>query len=220
MTHPDYFVDRSHILIAGVTGARTDYGGKTALANWWADTWGRQSNDVVIFANYKLDDAPEQQADAVASTVDELAGPIRRGATYVCLSPTSSDWQAVHRRLREAVDALPDDMSVMLVHDEAPELDGDTLQWFVRVAGNGSNCKSLVLAQAPGDLPSAVRRQTILAWVGPATGNDRHVFRANQRENHFDAIQSKHDPYVWSVLTGPADEDRDTYDPVPEEYAG
>lgn len=220
MTHPSYFTDRSHVLIAGVTGARTDYGGKTALANWWADNWGRQANDVVIFANFKLDDAPEQHADAVATSVREIAGAIREGATYICLSPTDSDWEAVHRRLREAVDALPNDMTIMVVHDEAPELDEDSLQWFVRVAGNGSNCKSLVLAQAPGDLPSAVRRQTILAWVGPATGNDRHVFRANQRENHFDAIQSEHDPYVWSILTGPADEDRDTYDPVPEAYAG
>lgn len=28
----EYFRDRSHLLICGVTGARTDYGGKTALA--------------------------------------------------------------------------------------------------------------------------------------------------------------------------------------------
>jgi len=219
MTHPDYFVDRSHILICGVTGARTDYGGKTALATWWSDTHGRVANDVVIFGNYKLDDAPEQHADAVATSVQEIAGAIRDGATFVCLSPTNSDWEQVHRRLREAVDALPDDMSKMVVHDEAPELDEDALQWFVRVAGNGSNCKSLVLAQAPGDLPSAVRRQTILTWVGPATGNDEHVFRANQRSNHFDYIRNEHDPYVWTVMTGPADDDRDTYDPVPEGYA-
>lgn len=215
----EYFRDRSHLLICGVTGARTDYGGKTALATWWADNWGRKANDVVIFGNYKLDDAPERHADAVATTVDELAGPIRDGKTFICLSPTSSDWEAVHRRLRSAVDALPSDMRKMVVHDEAPELDEDALQWFVRVAGNGSNCKSLVLAQAPGDLPSAVRRQTILTWVGPATGNDRHVFRANSRDNHFEYIRKEHEPYVWTVMTGPAESDRDTYDPVPEVYA-
>jgi len=215
----EYFCDRSHLLICGVTGARTDYGGKTALATWWADNWGRKANDVVIFGNYKLDDAPERHADAVATAVDELAGPIREGATFICLSPTSSDWEAVHRRLRDAVDALPSDMRKMIVHDEAPELDEDALQWFVRVAGNGSSCKSLVLAQAPGDLPSAVRRQTILTWVGPATGNDRHVFRANSRGNHFEYIREEHDPYVWTVMTGPAESDRDTYDPVPEVYA-
>jgi hypothetical protein len=215
----DYFTDRSHVLLAGVTGARTNYGGKTAIATWWADNWGRQANDLVIFGNYKLDDAPERHADVVVSTVEEIAGAVRSGATYVCLSPTSSDWEAVHRRLRAAVEALPADMDKFVIHDEAPELDEESLQWFVRVAGNGANCKSLILSQAPGDLSKSVRRQTILAWVGPATEDDRAVFTANKRGNHFDHILEEHEPYVWSVLTGPADEDRDTYDPVPEEYA-
>jgi hypothetical protein len=215
----DYFTDRSHLLLAGVTGARTDYGGKTAIATWWADNPGRAAFDVVIFGNFKLDDGPERHADVVVNTVEEIAGAIRSGETYICLSPIDADWEAVHQRLRAAIEALPTEMDKFVIHDEAPELDEDALQWFVRVAGNGANCKSLILAQAPGDLPNAVRRQTILAWVGPATGNNEHVFTANNRRNHFDYIRDAHDPYVWTVMTGPADEDRDTYDPVPEEYA-
>lgn len=85
--------------------------------------------------------------------------------------------------------------------------------------GNGASCKSLVLAQAPGDLSMAVRRQCILSWVGPVSEDNRHVFEANKRGHHFDALQEEHGPYVWSVLTGPDPEDRDTYDPVPEDYA-
>lgn len=216
---PDYLTDRSHMLIAGVTGARTHYGGKTALATWWCDVWGRQSNDVVIFGNFKLDDAPEEHADAVVHTVEEIAPAIRDGATFITLSPTSSDWEAVHRRLRAAVDALPKDLNKLVVHDESPELDEEALLWFVRVAGNGSNCKSLVIAQAPGDLGMGVRRQCILTWIGPATEDNRHVFSANKRENHFDYIREEHDPYVWTVLLGPGDDDRDTFDPVPEDYA-
>jgi len=215
----DYFRDRSHVLIAGVTGARTDYGGKTSLATWWVDKWSRQVADVVIFANVKGDDAPEEHADAVVTTVEEIPGAIRSGATVICLSPRDYDWEAVSRRLKQGVQALPDDMEKVVVLDEAPELDEDALLWFVRVAGNGNACKSLVLAQAPGDLSMKVRRQTILAWVGPATEDNSHIFEANHRGNHFEHIREVHEPYVWTVMTGPADEDRDTYDPVPEVYA-
>ena len=215
----EYLTDRSHILIAGVTGARTDYGGKTALANWWASTHGREAFDVVIFGNFKHDDGPERHAEVVARTVDEVAGAMGDGAQHVCLSPTDPDWPAVSERLRSFVDALPTDLSKLVVLDEAPELDDEALQWFVRVAGNGANCKTLVLSQAPGDLPQAVRRQCILAWVGPVTENNRHVFRANNRENHFRAMLEEHDPYHWSVLLGPDDQDRDHFKPVPEEFA-
>jgi hypothetical protein len=220
VTQPDYFTDRSHVLIAGVTGARTDYGGKTALANWWCATHGREAFDVVIFGNFKHDDGPESEADVVATSVDEVAGAMGDGAEYICLSPHSADWEATTRRLRSLLEALGDDGgSKLVVLDEAPELDADALQWFVRVAGNGADCKALVLSQAPGDLPQAVRRQCILCWVGPVQENNRHVFRANARENHFDAMLEQHEPYHWSVITGPADDDRDHYEPVPEAYA-
>lgn len=215
----EYLTDRSHVLIAGVTGARTDYGGKTSLANWWAATHGRASKDLVLFVNPKLDDAPEEHAEAVAGDVDGVADAMAGGATHICLSPTDPDWEAVTRRVQAFVDALPTDLEKLVVLDEAPELDAEALLWFVRVAGNGAACKTLVLAQAPGDLPMGVRRQCILCWVGPVSEDNRHVFRANKRENHFEAMREEHDPYEWSVLLGPADEDRDHYEPVPQEYA-
>lgn len=217
MSEADYMTDQSHFLITGVTGARTDYGGKTSLATWWADTHGRAAFDVVIFANVKNDDAPEQHADAVVDDVEGIGRAIGDGAQFVTLSPTDHDWEAVSRRLKQFVQALPDDMSKFVVLDEGPELDEDAILWFVRVAGNGNSTKTLLLSQEPGAVPG--RGQCILVWIGPVQENQRHVFRANKRENHFDAMREQHEPYHWSVLLGPEDTDRDHYRPVPEEYA-
>lgn len=215
----DYLTDRSHILIAGVTGARTDYGGKTALANWWATKWGRSAFGLVLFLNFKQDRAPAEYAEIEVDSIEGVATAMSEGHTHICLTPTDPDWQAVHDRVRDFVDALPKEIDKLVVHDEAPEYDDESLMWFVRVAGNGANCKSLVIAQAPGDLSMAVRRQTILCWVGPVSEDNRHVFQANHRENHYRWMREHHEPYQWSVLLGPEDSDRDTFEPVPEEYA-
>lgn len=214
-----YFTDRSHVFIAGITGARTDYGGKTGLANWWASTHGVSAFDLVLFLNFKQDRPPAEYADVEVGSVEAVADAMAGGHRHICLTPTDPDWEAVHERVAAFVRELPREMEKFVVHDEAPEYDTDSLLWFVRVAGNGANCKSLVLAQAPGDLSMAVRRQCILCWVGPVSEDNRHVFEANKRGHHFDALQEQHEPYWWSVLTGPEDSDRDTYRPVPEEYA-
>jgi len=214
----DYFTDRSHILIAAPTGSRTVYGGKTTVATWWSDAHGRASKDLVLFVNVKLDDAPEEHADAVATDLEEVAGAMRRGATYICLSPHSADWEAVSRRVQGFVRELPDDLEKMVVLDEAAEMDAEAVLYLVRTAGNGHNCKTVILQQNPGDLSTSVRGQTILTWVGPVTGNNRGVFSANDLGVHYDAIKKEHDPYEWSVLTGPDKTDRDHYEPVPEEY--
>lgn len=213
----EYFTDTTHFLITGVTGARTNFGGKTSLATWWADTHGRAAFETVLFFNPKLDDSPEKHADATASSVQEVAGAMSEGHEFITFSPTDPDWTAVSRRFQEFVQALPPDMDKFVVLDEAPELDQDAIKWFVRVAGNGNNTKTLVLSQEPGAVEG--RGQMVLIWVGPVQENNRHVFRANQRENHFDAMKEEHEPYHWSVMLGPGDDDRDHYEPVPEVYA-
>jgi hypothetical protein len=214
----DYFTDRSHILIAAPTGSRTVYGGKTSLATWWCDSPGRSEKDLVLFVNVKLDDAPEQHADAVAQDVDEVAGAMANGAQWITLSPKNPDWAEVSRRVQEFIQALPSDMEKLVVLDETPELDQEAVLWFVRVAGNGNNVKTLLLAQNPGDVSTSVRGQTILCWVGPVTGNNRGVFEANDRGRHYEALKKEHEPYHWSVITGPDPEDRDYYEPVSERY--
>jgi len=212
-----YFRDRSHVLISGVSGSRTNYGGKTALATYWAAEHG-QAFDLVVFCNFKQDGVA-RHFDVEVGSVSSLAGAMADGARHVVLTPTDPDWQAVHDRLAAFVRELPQEMDKLVVHDEAPEYDAESLLWFVRVAGNGTNCKSLVVAQAPGDLSTSVRRQCVPCWVGPATEQNRHYFRANTYENHFEHILEAHEPYMWTVITGPGDDDRDTYSPVPERYA-
>lgn len=214
----DYLTDRSHLFIAAPTGARTEYGGKTTLATWLCDTHGRASKDLVLFANVKLDDGPERHADAVCQDLHEVGQAVGNGATFVCLSPTNPDWVEVSRRVEAFVQELPSDMEKMVVLDEAPELDEEAVLWFCRVAGNGNNTKTIVLSQNPGDVSTSVRGQTILVWVGPATGNNRAVLEANNHGAHFDALQQQQ-PYHWSVLLGPEPADRDHYKPVPERYA-
>jgi hypothetical protein len=215
----DYFTDRSHLLITGVTGARTDYGGKTTVANYLFDTAGKAAFDLRLFVNVKLDDGPEKTADVVCQSIDEVATAMGDGHRHICLSPTDYDWEAVSRRVRDFVRELPDDMEKFVVLDEAPEMDEDALMWFCRVAGNGNNVKTLLLSQNPGDMPSSLRTNVILVWVGPATGNNKHIFEANNRRAHYEHIRENHDPYEWTVMTGPDAADRDYYDPVPEEYA-
>jgi hypothetical protein len=213
-----YFNDRSHLFIAAPTGSRTRYGGKTTLATWWCDTYGRAAFDVVLFVNVKLDDAPEQHADAVAQDLPEVGEAFGAGAEFVCLSPLRSDWEEVSRRVQAFVEALPADMDKAVVLDEAPELDEDAVLWFTRVAGNGANTKTLVLSQNPGDVSTSVRGQCILCWVGPATGNNRAVLEAAGRGEHYQQLVEQ-DPYHWSILLGPEASDRDEFEPVPEEYA-
>jgi len=214
MTH-EFLTDRSHVLISGVTGARSRYGGKTALANWWLCE-PAQRDDLRIFLNPKHDE--EVRGRSVAS-VEELAREMRDGHRHFDLAPQSSDWETVSERLMMFVRALPQLMSKTVVIDEAPEMDEEALLTMVRVLGNMATCKTLLLAQAPGDLPVKIRRQVVLAWVGPFTGSNAHVFEANDLGAHVDHLHEQ-GPYEWSVILGPAPEDRVEFAPVPEEFAG
>lgn len=222
MSDASYLRDLAHVMMCGITGARTRYGGKTAWAVWWAENWGRQEFDVVIFYNPKGDESPEKFADVTVRDSDQAAHAIGNGAEFVTISPGHSNWEGEHERLRELVqwlgDELDEDQRIAVVHDEAPEYDGDSLQGFVRVDGNGSRCKSIVLAQTPGDVSKGVRGQCILGWIGPITGEQSGIFQANQRANHYGWLRAQQ-PYEWTIITGPGSEDRDVYAPVPEVYA-
>jgi hypothetical protein len=213
----DYFTDGTHFLISAPTGSRTKYGGKTSLATWWCDVHGRAGFDQVLFFNPKIDETPEEHADAVASDYKELGTALANGHQFVCFSPLTEDWEEESRRFKSFMMNLNQNTDRMVVLDEAAQLDQDVVQWFVRVAGNGWNCKTLVLSQKPNSVEG--RDCMALIWIGPTDENCRHVFTKNNRGNHFQNMLEEHEPYTWSVLLGPADEDRDFYKPVPEEYA-
>jgi hypothetical protein len=213
-----YFQDKSHMLLTGITGSRTQYGGKTALATWWCDEPGR-AFDLEIFANVKQDDVGAVLEDFTeVSSVDGVASAMADGRRRIILTPTDPDWAAVSRRLEAFVRELPSDMTKLVVLDEVPELDEEAVLSFVRVHGNGANCKTLAIAQSPTDVSNSVVKQTTPVWVGLTTGSYAAWFRSHNLEQHFAHVQQNHEPYHWTVMTGPADEDRDHYQPVPERY--
>jgi len=223
MSRPKFFRDNGHVFIAGITGSRDDMGGKTALANWWLCE-PLADRDLRIFYNAK--GSPCVRGDRVHS-VKELAKRMADGVRHFDFVPRTEDWAAPHQRLRQFVSELPTEMSKAVVHDETPEYEGETgsLAWFVKVAGqskgvHAANCKSLVLAQDPTDTAQSTRKQTPThVWVGPTSTDYRQYFASKSFSNHFDAIIGEQDPYEWTVMMGPRDDDRERYTPVAEEYA-
>lgn len=224
MTRPDFFTDNGHLFIAGITGSKTDMGGKTALANWWLCEPG-STRDLRIFYNAKGSTCVRGET---VHSVEEMANRMADGVRHFDFVPPTQDWETPHERLRHFVAELPTEMSKMVVHDETPEYEqgGDgSLGWFVKVAGqedglHAANCKSLVLAQDPVDTGKSTRKQTDThVWVGPTSSDYRQYFANQGYSNHYQHIVDEHDPYEWTVMQGPRDGDRTTYEPVPEEYA-
>ena len=215
---PSYFTDNGHLLLTGITGAETDFGGKSALATWWADTHGRR-RDLVLWCNFKQDDVVGVLDGFVeVRSVRAVGEAMHDGARRIVLTPNNPDWEAVSRRVEALVRELPSDMSKLVVLDEVPELDEDAVLSFVRLHGNGANCKTLALAQSPTDVSGSVLKQTSPVWVGLIKSSYRAWFRTHDYEAHFDHIQQRHEPFHWTVITGPGESDRDHFEPVPAQY--
>jgi len=222
--YPAVFTDNGHVLISGITGSRDEMGGKTALANWWAATHGRANFDLVVFFNAKGSSAVRGER---VHSVTDLAERMADGVRHFDFVPSTADWAAHHARLKAFTEELPTSMSKFYVHDEIPDYgDEGSLSWFVKIAGQddgkfAANCKSVCLAQSPtgDDVPGVVNKQCdTFVWVGPTSDDYVHWFRNKGWSNHFEHIRD-HDPYEWTVIQGTRDEDRTTYQPVPEEFA-
>jgi hypothetical protein len=220
MSDERVFTDNGHVLIAGITGAKDECGGKTALGNWWLDTWGAREFDLRLFVN--PNGISSVRGERVES-IDELADAMADGSRNINYVPDTSDWELAHQRLRDFVRELPKSMSKIVAHDEAPAYaDQDSLLWFVRRAGqpDAFNTKSLVIAQSPGDIPTDVRKQCpTTIWIGPSSPANKHWFQRNSYGAHYEHIVEHHDPYEWTVMQGSRETDRSTYRPVPEEFA-
>lgn len=227
MSDPDYFTDNGHLLLTGVTGAQGDYlgesgqfGGKSALAAWFADNPGREK-ELVIFGNFKGDDVCSVLTDfREVGSVDEVADVMGSGARLIVLTPRDGDWEAVSQRLEQFVRALPSDMEKLVVLDEAPELDHDAVLSFVRVHGNGANCKTIVLSQSPTDISTAIVKQCVPVWVGPMKSDYESWFRTHDRHEAYRFIDENHEPYHWTVVVGTGPGEWHHYQPVPAEYGG
>lgn len=220
----DYLTDYAPVLITGVTGAQGNYsgsgqyGGKTALATWWADEPGREF-DLVLFGNFKHDDIADVATGFVeVGSADGIADAMAAGERRIVLSPTDPDWAAVSERLCEFVRELPPALSKLVVLDEGPKLSEDAILTFVRVLGNGANCKTLLLSQSAGDFPTNLVGNMLLVWVGPMKDDYEAWFRTHRRQAAFDFIAAEHGPYEWTVIFGRDDGDWHHYDPVPGRY--
>jgi len=219
MSQPDALTDGTPLMLTAPTGARSEFGGKTALATWFADGPLRD-RDLVVFYNPKHDDVAGVLDDyREVSTVEELADAMGAGASRLVVTPQTADWEGVSERLCAFIRALPDDMSKAVILDEAPELDEDSLLTFVRVLGNGSSTKTLLLNQSPTDMPGALLKNVVVVWVGVYRGAYDSWFRSHDLGAHIDGL-GRHSPYEWSMLLGPGEEDRVHYEPVPEQYGG
>lgn len=224
---PGYFTDNAPILLMGVTGAQQEYlnddegeyGGKTAVASWWADDPGR-TRDLVLFLNPKADAVADVLDDfQEVTSVDELAEAMGEGARRLVLTPRTEDWEAVSRRLAEFVGALPDDMTKLVVLDEAPELDDDAVKRFVRVHGNGAETQPLVLTQDPMAVDGSVVKMSLPVWVGPIKSSFKSWFDTHEYQDAYRHISEDHDPFEWSVLIGKGPGEWHYYEPVPARYA-
>ncbi len=229
-----YLHDTAHLLITGVTGAKGDYlseggnsfGGKTALATWFADNPLREK-DLVVFGNFKQDAVGEVLTDytevgTVAELAEEMGRERARGETThrFILTPRSPDWPAVSERLEGFIRELDRSISKAVVLDEAPELSEDAILSFVRVHGNGANCKTIVISQSPTDIDEdSIIKQTMPVWVGPMDPDYSAWFVSHKIKEAFDYISENHAPYHWTVIIGKDEGDWHHYKPVPEEYA-
>lgn len=217
MKRPDYLTDTSHLLLLGPTGARTVYGGKTALATWLADGPLRE-RELVLFVNVKQDDVADVLEDyREVSTVREVGEAMGDGARRIVLTPNDPDWEAVSERVESFVRELPADMGKAVVLDEVPELDERAVLSFARVHGNGANCKLVAISQGATEVSQSVVNCCIPIWIGPKPGSYDAWFRSNDLGSHIEPLNA-HEPYEWSVLLGPAAEDRDHFEPVDERY--
>lgn len=225
MTRPAYFTDNGHILLTGVTGAQGDYlgeggtfGGKSALATWWADNPGREK-DLIIWGNFKHDNVASVLTDfCEVGSVEELARAMGKGARRLVLTPRDHDWAAVSERLEALVRNLDPEISKLVILDEAPELSEEAVLSFLRVHGNGANCKSIILAQSPTDLTTTHMKQLLPVWVGPMKTDYESWFRTHDRYEAYQYILENHEPYHWTVIIGKDEGEWHHYDPVSEEY--
>lgn len=218
---PNYLTDRTHVVLSGVTGSGDRYGGKTVTANWWATRLVEQGHyDFSVFFD------PKGKRFVRGHEVADWKGlhdAVTDGAEHVqVVPPVSADEVDVHAGVVRYLSGL-DDHQVVMVHDEADDIDGEWLGKAVSRMGNpgrGAALKNLVVVQHPWGVSETVvgSNTPVKVFVGPVTSEHERYFDAMQVGSAFETIERRHtDPFVWSAIDGG---DVTTFDPVPAEYAG
>ena len=216
-----YLTDGSHVLISGATGAGSEFGGKSVLANWWfSQSVEQRWHDLGLFYN------PKGLSYVRGQTVTSLSGlaqSYRAGYRLFDYRP-SNDVEAEHEAVIETLEQLPG--SKIVAHDEAQSYQGsEKLNRALAQLGNMSNAstptddiRSLVITQRPWNLNEELRANMPLkVWVGPYGNEAEHFFNAERMSAAGEKVRANTGAYRWSVTDG--GEFVETNEPVPGEYA-
>lgn len=228
MSDPYYLTDGAHALISGATGAGSEYGGKSVLANWWfQQSVSKGWHDLGVFFDPKgLGFVAGDDVRRVRS-LKGLAESYRAGYRLFDYYPQASgdDLEDEHSRLVEMLRQLGG--KKILVHDEAQSYAAtdNSLEWCLSQGGNMSNSseatddiRSLVVTQRAWNLPEILRANLPLkVWVGPMGNEARKFFKSEQMTRAAEKVEQHTGQYRWSVTDG--GDYVTTHDPVPEEYA-
>lgn len=216
-SEPTFIGDLGHVLVAGATGSKPRYGGKSTTANAWAaSTVHRGDFDAAIFFNPKHDDGI---IGRTVHSIAEVARALRSGESAIDLRPSSTTGSEEHEKLREFVARL-EDTRLLVIHDECADYP-DSLRWFLKRGGNESSCKSLALTQNPYEVPATIRGNLhTLIWVGPANGALKTFSqRSDWPDEIYSIVSERHtEPYRWTAFDGNSAADAETFAPVSEVF--
>lgn len=216
---PYYLSDGSHVLIAGATGAGSEYGGKSVLSNWWVSNAVESSlADVGVYINPK---GLGYVRGARVSSLKGMAESYRSGNRLFDVRMSSVEQ---HERLTRFLRELPGEKIV--AHDEAQSYrDSEGLNWLLSQGGNMANSseptgniRSLVVTQRPWNLSEELRANMPLkVWVGPFGTEARRFFETERMHSAAELTEKATAAYHWTVTDG--GDYVSTNAPVPEEYA-
>lgn len=217
-----YLTDGSHVFIAGATGSKEGFGGKTSTANWWFEQSVQNgTHHGGLFFNVK---GHSRIRGAEVQSLSGLAQSYRSGKRLFNYNPPAEpgdkanladEWDRVIETLRQ----LPGEWIV--VADEAQDYkDSAYLDWVLSQGGNLDEgaFTALVISQRLWNLPEHMRgNMPVKIWVGPLTSEGEKFFRHEGMKSEIPKIEENTGPYRWNVTD--AGEYQHTNPPVPEEYA-
>lgn len=222
MTTPNYFTDLGHWQVAGASGSKSDYGGKTVTCNaYFQSAVAKGWFDSAVYFDPKHDSAV---GGTTCRSVSALQRAYDRGERLFHFLPESAKGEEEAQQVYdEFIGRLPG--TTLALWDEANDYGStDALQRAVRRGGNEYDTKSVCISQRPTDMATDVRGQLLtFVWVGPATGDLQEFCQRNPTKNsvqgksYYEVVKKMHtEPYMWTVFDS---DSATTYDPVPAEFS-
>lgn len=219
---PAYWTDLGHWQVAGASGSKSEYGGKTVTSNaYFQSAVSRGWFDQSVYFDPKHDDAV---GGVTCRSLGDLRNAYDRGERLFHFLPQSAKGEEEAQQVYDGfIGQLPG--KTLALWDEANDYgDTDALQRAVRRGGNEYDTKSVCISQRPTDMATDVRGQLLtFVWVGPPTGDLQEFCQRNPTKNsvqgksYYDVVKKMHTrPFQFTVFD--SDSAR-TYDPVPEGYA-